>query len=168
MKSIISFYLFAFVLVSLFSSCGLISKRAVSNENQSLPEMMLISPDGRNVQLSSFKGKKVFVNLWATWCPPCVAEMPSIQKLYNQTDRKQSEFVLISFDKNFETAKDWAQRKRLNMPVYSVSGDLPELFNVNGIPTTFIFDESGKLIFKQTGSDDYNTNRFVQLLSSMP
>jgi thiol-disulfide isomerase/thioredoxin len=149
-------------------SCGLIQKKSASSEGQSLPEMALVASDGSKVQLSSLKGKKVFVNLWATWCPPCVAEMPSIQKLYNQTNREQSEFVLISFDKNFETAKEWVKRKQLDIPVYAVSGELPPLFEVGGIPTTFIFDENGNLVFQQTGSDDYSKQKFVQMLSSTP
>ena len=161
--------IFTAILLSFsFVSCGLIGKRTASYENKTLPEMSLVAVDGSEVRLSSLKGKKLFVNLWATWCPPCVAEMPSIQKLYAKTDRSQSEFVLISFDRNFETAKEWAKRKQLDIPVYAVSGELPSLFNVDGIPTTFIFDETGKLVFKQTGSDDYSSNKFVQLLSSTP
>lgn len=155
----------AFLLVLNILSCGLISKNPASGENTVLPEMELIAADGSRVKLSSLKGKKLFVNLWATWCGPCVAEMPSIQKLYAKTNRSQSEFVLISFDSEFETAKQWASGKQLNLPVFGVSGELPELFKVDGIPSTFIFNENGHLVFQQTGSDNYDTDKFVRMLS---
>jgi thiol-disulfide isomerase/thioredoxin len=147
-------------------SCGLIGKKSTSVENKMLPEMALITDDGKTIQLSSLKGKKVFVNLWATWCPPCVAEMPSIQQLYATTGNNGTEFVMISFDKNFETAKKWVKQKGLDLPVYAVNGDLPELFNVEGIPSTFIFDEEGKLIYRITGSEDYSKSKFINMLSA--
>lgn len=128
--------------------------------------MKLVSAGGDQVSLSSFKGKKVFVNLWATWCGPCVSEMPSIQQLYSNTNNENAEFVMISFDNDFETAKAWIKRKGFTMPVYAVQGDLPELFNVSGIPTTFIFNEEGMLVFRITGSEDYSKPKFANMLSA--
>lgn len=154
------------ILLVTITSCGLIGKKSTSMDNKSLPEMSLVAADGSSIQLSSMKGKKVFVNLWATWCPPCVAEMPSIQQLYSTSANEGAEFVLISFDKDFETAKAWIRKKGLNLPVYAVEGELPELFNVDGIPSTFIFNEEGKLIFRQTGSEDYSKSKFAEMLSA--
>ena len=153
------------IVLASATSCGLFGKKGASHDNQTLPELTLTSADGRQVQLSSMKGKMVFVNLWATWCPPCVAEMPSIQQLYSNTAASKPEFVLISFDKDFKTATSWIKRKGMDLPIYTVEGDLPELFNVNGIPTTFIFDKEGNLIFQKTGSENYNHPKFVGMLS---
>ncbi len=153
-------------LVILLSSCGLVGKKSKAVENSALPEMELIAADGSKIQLSSFKGKKVFVNLWATWCPPCVAEMPSIQELYTKTNNSNTAFVMISFDKDFETAKNWLNQKGLVLPVYAANGELPDIFNVQGIPSTFIFDQDGQLVFKQTGADDYSKAKFVNMLSA--
>lgn len=72
---------------------------------EALPAFNLINENGELVSTETLKGKTVFVNLWATWCPPCVAEMPSIESLYSQTTNEQNAFVLISLDDNFETAK---------------------------------------------------------------
>ena len=135
------------------------------NAKKVLPEMTLVGANGETIDLQSLKGKKVFVNLWATWCPPCVSEMPSIQQLYNKTSGGNTAFVLISFDKNFATAKNWIRQKNYSLPIYAPAGDLPDLFQVNGIPTTFIFDEKGELIFSQTGSENYSSSRFVNMLS---
>jgi thiol-disulfide isomerase/thioredoxin len=146
---------------------GLVAcNQRVSNSNSvSLPAAQLINEKGELVDLSSFKGKKVFVNLWATWCPPCVAEMPSIQELYNQTRSSNTEFVMLSLDKNFDIAKQWAMQKKYNLPLYYASGDLPEALQVAGIPTTFIFDEEGNLIFNHVGSEDYSRPKFVKMLT---
>jgi thiol-disulfide isomerase/thioredoxin len=146
---------------------GLVAcNQRVSNSNSvSLPAAQLINEKGELVDLSSFKGKKVFVNLWATWCPPCVAEMPSIQELYNQTRSSNTEFIMLSLDKNFDIAKQWALQKNYNLPLYYASGDLPEALQVAGIPTTFIFDEEGNLIFNHVGSEDYSRPKFVKMLT---
>lgn len=149
--------------IALLASCGFSGKKA-NHADQTLPAMELVSATGEQVNLSTFKGKKVFVNLWATWCPPCVEEMPSIQQLYAQTNKNAS-FVIISLDKNFQTAINWVKRNNLNIPVYAPSGDLAPLFEVNAIPTTFIFDEEGKLIFRQVGGDNYSKAKFVSMLS---
>lgn len=130
-----------------------------------LPAAQLLNTNGEVIDLSSFKGKKVFVNLWATWCPPCVAEMPSIQELYNKTRNANTEFVMISLDKNFGIAQQWAMQKNYNLPLYFASGELPADLQVAGIPTTFIFDEEGKLIFNHVGSEDYSRPKFVKMLT---
>ncbi len=131
----------------------------------SLPAAQLLNTKGEVIDLSSFKGKKVFVNLWATWCPPCVAEMPSIQELYNQTRQTNTEFVILSLDKNFEIAQQWARQKNYDLPLYYASGELPEALQVTGIPTTFIFDEAGNLIFNHVGSENYSRQKFVNMLT---
>jgi hypothetical protein len=94
-----------------------------------------------------------------------VAEMPSIQELYNQTRSSNTEFVMLSLDKNFDIAKQWALQKNYNLPLYYASGDLPEALQVAGIPTTFIFDEEGNLIFNHVGSEDYSRPKFVKMLT---
>ena len=66
---------------------------------------------------------------------------------------------------NFETAKQFAAKTKLGIPVYYPAGDLPPLFNVESIPVTFIFDDKGELIHRQEGAADYNTNRFTKLLN---
>lgn len=132
---------------------------------EGLPSAQLLNAQGETIDLASFKGKKVFVNLWATWCGPCVAEMPSIQQLYNQTQNSNTEFVMISLDKSLDIAKQWAARKNYSLPIYFAEGDLPQELQVPGIPATFIFDEKGKLIFSQVGSEAYDKPRFVKMLS---
>lgn len=135
-------------------------------ETKALPQFALLDASSKTLDLQSFKGKKVFVNLWATWCPPCRAEMPSIEKLYNAANKETVQFVMLSLDKDFETAKKYAEANGLKLPIFFPAADLPGLFAVNGIPTTFIFNEAGELIEQREGSEDYNTPTYRKLFGA--
>ena len=130
-----------------------------------LPSLQMANTDNLSFDLSQFKGKKVFVNLWATWCPPCRAEIPSIESLASKTDRSKVEFVMLSLDDDFVKAKIYAANNKMKLPVYYPTGNLPQLFNVEGIPTTFIFNEKGEIIYEHTGGLDYDTKEFAEMLN---
>lgn len=129
-----------------------------------LPPFILQNVHGQEVNLQDFKGKKVFVNLWASWCPPCRAEMPSIERLAQQVDPEKVAFVMLSLDDDFNKAKSFVQKQKLSLPIYYPGENLPELFNVQGIPATFIFDEQGQLIRRIDGGDNYDTDLYRGLL----
>lgn len=129
-----------------------------------LPAFKMSDEQGKPVTLESLKGKKVVVNIWASWCPPCRAEMPSIQNLYKKTDKEKVAFVLLSVDDQMEDAAAFKKKQGLNMPVFFPAENLPLLFNVQAIPSTFIFNEKGELIKKMEGMDDYDTQEYVDLL----
>ena len=131
----------------------------------SIPSFNLKDINGNVVNLESMKGKKVFVNLWATWCPPCRKEMPSIQKLSAEVNKNNVVFVMLSLDDDFEKAKTYVQEHNLMLPIYYPAETLPELFNVNGIPATFIFNEKGKLIKRVDGMDNYDSGKYRDLLN---
>ncbi len=131
-----------------------------------LPAFKITRVDGNIVDLQTLKGKKVFVNLWATWCPPCRAEMPSIKKLYAKLDTAKVMFIMLSLDDEFEKAKRYASKNKLNLPVYYPTENLPLLFKTQGIPATFIFNEKGELIRQNMGAEDYDTDAYLQLLKS--
>lgn len=129
-----------------------------------LPPFILQNVHGQEVNLQDFKGKKVFVNLWASWCPPCRAEMPSIQKLAQSVDSNKVAFVLLALDDDFSKSKSFVLKQKLSLPIYYPGENLPELFNVQGIPTTFIFNEKGALIGRIDGGDDYDTEQYRKIL----
>lgn len=136
-----------------------------ANATPQIPQFALLNATGQTVDLKSFAGKKVFVNLWATWCPPCRVEMPSIEKLYQSVDKEKTAFVMLALDDDFEKAKQYVSDNKFSFPVYYPQGtQQPELFNVRGIPATFIFNEQGELIKKIEGSTDYDTDTYRQLL----
>jgi thiol-disulfide isomerase/thioredoxin len=129
-----------------------------------LPLFMIQDINGNNINLQNFKGKKIFVNFWATWCSPCRSEMPSIEQLAQSVDTSKVAFVMISLDNTFDRAIKYKQMQKLNLPIYYPGENLPPLFNVRSIPTTFIFNEKGKLTHRIDGSDNYNTAKYRKLL----
>jgi thiol-disulfide isomerase/thioredoxin len=130
-----------------------------------LPAFKIVDLNGKPFNLADFKGKKVFVNIWASWCPPCKAEIPSIEKLYSKVDKSKAAFVMLSLDNNFETAVKFAAKNKIATPVFYPAENLPALFNVQGIPVTFIFDETGNLVTQIEGGDDYDTEKYLNLFN---
>lgn len=130
----------------------------------SIPSFQVTDVEGHKLNLADLKGKKVFVNLWATWCPPCRVEMPSIEKLYQKVNKEKAVFVMLSLDENFDLPKQFIKANQLELPIYYPSENLPAMFNVRGIPATFIFNEKGELIKANEGMDDYDTESYVQLM----
>lgn len=131
---------------------------------QSLPNFRVVDASGAVRDLSSIQGKKIFVNLWASWCPPCRHEMPSIEKLYKSVDTSKTVFIMLALDNDFETSKKYVKSKKLDLPVYYPAENLPPLFNVQGIPATFIFNENHELVEAVEGSADYDTEKYRALL----
>ncbi len=124
--------------------------------------------DGKTVNFKSLKGKVVFLNMWATWCPPCVAEMPNIQKLYDKVGSDKIAFVMLSVDEGGpEKVKKFIDKKGFTFPVYMPAGQLPQEFYSNAIPTTFIISPEGKIVAKQEGMADYDNQVVRDFLKSM-
>ncbi|WP_242157652.1 TlpA family protein disulfide reductase [Aestuariivivens sediminis] len=101
------------------------------------------------------KGRVVLINFWATWCPPCIAEMPSFQKLYNDF-QNEMEFVMVSNDK-FETIKPYLLKNNYTFPVYRPLSDFSDQLNVTSIPRTFLIDKSGNVVIDKTGVSNWNS-----------
>lgn len=128
--------------------------------------VLLIDEDGNSKSLADLKGKVIFINFWATWCPPCIAEMPSISKLHQEMGDDIA-FVMLSFDKDFETAKAFNKRKGYNLPIYSLGSNLPSMFQSSALPTTYIIDAEGYLVLTHKKMADYNNRKFKKFLTSL-
>lgn len=129
--------------------------------------LRLVNSKGEKVSLEQFRGKVIFINLWATWCPPCLAEMPGINKLYNDIKEEGVVFLMLSVDENFEKAKRFKEKKGFDFDVYKIDGGIPQMYYSQSIPTTFIIDAKGELALTQTGMADYNTPEFKEFLQKL-
>lgn len=127
----------------------------------------LLTLDGRPANLRQFKGKAVLVNLWASWCPPCLAEMPGLQALYQKTDTAKVAFVLISLDANPNKAKALLKRKGYTLPVFFPAAPLPAPFDSPSIPSTIVLTPSGRLADRHDGMADYDTPEFRAALEKL-
>lgn len=127
--------------------------------------MPLTTPDEAEVRLSKFKGKVLFVNVWASWCPPCVAEMPTIETLYNNvSDNENIKFLLISMDEKHKDAIDFMEGRKFPMPYYFPTSGMPRVFQSSYIPSTYVVSKEGKIIYKNEGIADYSSEAFREWL----
>lgn len=114
----------------------------------------------------SSKGKVVFVNFWATWCPPCRAEMPSIQKLYNDYGDKV-EFVFHTNELDSDKVNSFLDKNNYNLPSFNSYNNQPKEFKVSTIPATFIIDKNGMIVIHEVGAVDWNSDKFRKLLDEL-
>ncbi|MCM3708712.1 MULTISPECIES: peroxiredoxin family protein [Cytobacillus] len=106
------------------------------------PDFELKNLQGETVKLSDYKGKKVMLNFWATWCPPCKAEMPDIQKFYNQKGNDVA-ILAVNIDPQSDVA-GFAKEMRVNFPILlDVDEKASNAYQIITIPTTFFIDEEG-------------------------
>ena len=109
--------------------------------------------DGKELSLSDLKGKNVFLNFWATWCPPCKAEMPEIEKLYQET--KDSDLVIVSIEigEPLGTVKTFIETNKYNFKVLlDPDQSVASKYNIASIPTSYFIDVDGNVISKNVGS----------------
>lgn len=129
--------------------------------------MTLIDSKGKKVSMEEYRGKVIFINFWATWCPPCIAEMPSINSMYKDIDKDKVEVLMVSFDRDFEKAIKYRDNKNFEFEVYAPASAMPQMYESNSIPTTFIIDSKGDLVFTHKGMADYNRKDFKDFLKSL-
>ena len=122
--------------------------------------------NGDLVSLEEMKGKVIFINVWATWCPPCIAEMPNINNLKKEMG-DEVVFVMLSMDDDFEKAKAFINRKEFDLPIYALASSLPEMYESTAIPSTFVISAAGNLAMSHKGMADYNNADFKKFLRSL-
>lgn len=131
-------------------------------------KMNMKDQQGNSVSLEDLKGKVVFINFWATWCGPCIAEMPSIQKLYDKfKDKKDVVFVILEAEGNKAKATKFMENKKLTLPLYYPNGDFPEAFFRGSLPTTVILDKQGNIAHVTEGMADYSGQDIVDFLDKV-
>lgn len=124
--------------------------------------------NGQLIDLGDLKGKVIFLNFWATWCPPCLAEMPAINKLYGKfKDDKDVVFILADADGNLVKSQKFMNRKEYHMPVYSVASEIPDVLFKGSLPTTVVFDKQGRISYNESGAADYADAKFIAFISKL-
>lgn len=124
------------------------------------------SLDGKLLSKNDLKNKVVFLNMWATWCGPCRAEMPTIQNLHDGIKNNNIVFVMLAIDRvdPERKVKDYITKSYYTFPVYILKGEPPVQMRVPTIPTTFIISKEGKLLRKEVGMKNYDTEKFKNFL----
>lgn len=156
------------IQVFLNKGMALISPSIEKNDKQKTLKnynWKLKDEEGNVYDFEDTKGKVVFVNFWATWCPPCIAEMPSIQKLYDDYNDK-IEFLLVTNDPYIEINK-FLNENNYSFEIYRPLSFNANLFDVSTIPRTFLIDKTGKIIIDETGAANWNSEKVRNAIDNL-
>ncbi|MFQ3546931.1 MAG: TlpA disulfide reductase family protein [Termitinemataceae bacterium] len=142
-------------------------------EPQTLPTIMVSDPTGKQIDIVNFRGSFVLLNFWATWCPPCRAEMPSMEQLYKTLQDEAFTIFAISTGEKPETVQNFLKANPHSFPIgLDPTGQLGAMFASRGIPTTYIIDTNGKAIGGAIGGRDWMNDQILEafrlLLTTYP
>lgn len=131
------------------------------------PNFVLNTQDGKSIELKKLAGKVVVLNFWATWCPPCRAEIPGMLEVYSRYKGKGLEIVGVSLDREgWDKVKPFIERMKISYPVVVGDGRLVDAYGgIDAIPTTFVVDKRGNIVERHVGYLD--KQRFEDLVKKL-
>jgi thiol-disulfide isomerase/thioredoxin len=169
MRLTISFLLLLLLLWQLPAAPPTLA-RAAQNDFQSytrvgqkMPAFSFTTLDGKQSSITELKGKVVFVNFWATWCPPCLAEMPRMEKEVWQRFKSSPDFFMVAIarEQTREEVAPFLKENRLTFPIApDPTREVFRLFGDGGIPRSYVVGHDGQILFQSVG---YNEGEFEQL-----
>ncbi|MEO5967267.1 MAG: TlpA disulfide reductase family protein, partial [Ferruginibacter sp.] len=117
---------------------------------------------------SDLNGKVIFINVWASWCPPCRAEMPDLEKLYQKMkDDNRIVFLFLNEDQDGNKGIDYLNKNNFSMPFYKSTGSIPEEIFKGSLPTTVVINKAGEIVMKHHGVAGYNNDKFINQLTAL-
>jgi thiol-disulfide isomerase/thioredoxin len=144
------------------------TKTALASGVKDLSGIKFKDASGNIVDLGNLKDKVVFLNFWATWCPPCLAEMPSVNKLYEQfKDDKDVVFIMVDADSDLAKSKKYMDKKGYGLPLYQVASNIPEVIFKGSLPTTVVFDKKGRISYNEAGAANYASDKFIEFIKQL-
>lgn len=132
-----------------------ISANEIIKENVKIKatDFKLKDLSGKEVSLSDYKGKKIFLNFWASWCPPCKAEMPEMEKLYQETKDSDLVILAVNIGEDKDTVQKFIKNNNYNFPVLlDIDNAAAIKYQIVSIPTSFFIDKEGNIVGKHIGS----------------
>jgi len=141
-----------FLLAIIISGCKRDNKNTNVNIGSYAPKFALTDLSKKTINLDDYKGKKVILNFWATWCPPCVNEMPLLQEVYNNRKGEGIEVIGINYNEDYERVKKFISEKGVVFTIL-IDSDLKVSmdYGVIGLPVTFFIDREGRIKEKFKG-----------------
>lgn len=134
-------------------------------QGQPAPEFTFRDQSGRGRSLSELRGKVVLVNFWATWCPPCLDEMPSMQQLQRRMANQPFEMLALSVDDSWQTVNRFMKNNAFTLPVYAdFDKRISTLYGTHMWPETYIVDKKGRIAYKVVGPKDWTSSEVLKFL----
>lgn len=160
-------------LMRQVASTGLLNSNISESKemNSSTPlyaGFMLKNEDGTAINTADLKGKVIFINFWASWCPPCRAEFPSIQEFYEKyRNHPDMVFLTVNLDDNPELGKAYLKQKNFTIPFITSAGAIPKDLYSGSLPTTVVLDKKGKIRLHHQGLADYSKDSFYAQIDEL-
>jgi thiol-disulfide isomerase/thioredoxin len=152
-------------------STGLLKAKIKEDTSKNLPQAAPFSftdAEGKSASTADLKGKVVFINFWASWCPPCRAEMPSLENLYQKfKEDERIVFLFMNEDNDRSKAIQYLQNNHFTIPLFYSSGDVPNEIFSGTLPTTVVLDKEGKIVLRHQGMASYNSDDFIRQLNGL-
>ncbi len=128
----------------------------------------VMDESGKRFSTADAKGKVVFINFWASWCPPCRAEFPSIQQFYTKYQNNPNLiFLTVNLDDDVQLGKNYLANENFSIPFLTSGSSIPEEVFNGSLPTTVILDKEGKIRMHHKGVADYSTSRFFKQIDEL-
>ena len=139
----------------------------ISSRGKAMPDAVFEAPDGRKITLAKFRGTPVLVNLWATWCTPCVREMPTLDALARRTAGKLAVLTVSQDEKGGALVDPWFAKKNFARLEAYLDPDhaLGDHFETGMLPTTILYDANGKEVWRVIGGMNWDGPRANTLLA---
>lgn len=133
------------------------------------PNFSLPGLDGQMVILTDYRGKVVLLNIWATWCPPCLEEMPSMEKLYQELKGEGFEILAVSIDESgAQDVRPFMKKHKLSFPALTdPENTIKRLYQTTGVPESFVIDKDGTLLEIVIGPRDWATPEVVRYFRNL-
>ena len=147
--------------IVLFFGC----KEAPKKEVETTPESTFEDLEGNPIELADFKGKKVFLNYWATWCRPCIEEMPAIERVQMILEKENYVFLLAS-DQSVAKIVKFKEARDFDFKYIKFNGALSGQ-QINALPVTMIFNEVGERVERFDGAMEWDTPEMIQKLKEL-
>lgn len=157
------------VLLAALMVIGCSRREAPVAEGNQAPDFTLNDLSGRPIQLSSLKGKVVLLNFWATWCPPCREEVPSLVNLNRVMQGKAFQMLAVSIDEGGKDAvASFFKKTGVVLPaLLDTQGKVSLLYGTSGVPETFVIDGQGVIVKKVMGGLDWNSTEVISYLDGL-
>lgn len=156
-----------FLLVLSLMACGEQPLR-VFEKKPAAPELVLDYLDGSDFQLSEWKGKPVVVNFWASWCPPCREEIPSMNRAWDILQMKGVKMIGVNYGEDAETVNRFLAKTPVNFPIaLDPDEQKSKRWPVVGLPITFILDAEGRVVYSASGPREWDAPDVIQKISAL-
>jgi len=137
-------------------------------ERQIAPEFDLVGHDDVRIRLSDYRGKPLIVNFWATWCPPCRAEMPSMQRAWEQVREEGIALIAINVGESAGEIERFIEQVQVDFPLpMDTNSQVVQAWPVRGLPTTFVVDPEGRLAYKAAGEREWDDPALLDLVRDL-